>query len=153
MDAEKPSDIKPSDKTTVMCFGITHTLSQVPELHTKSGGTTVNEVDTTKYLGVMLDGKLTFKEHVKYVKRKATSRLKMLGKTRAFVGAKTSFQLYKTIMKPLFNYAGPAYDCLVKRNHTLCKNSELSTENYFETRQMVAYSGYASRIQAALSGK
>ncbi len=64
----------------------------------------------------MLDPKLTFSTHVEYIKRKAISRLKMLGKTRAIVGADTSLQLYKSLITPLFDYAAPAYDCLSQKD-------------------------------------
>ena len=63
-----------------------------------------------RYLGVILDERLTSKDHVQYIRGKAISRLKILGKTRGLVSSGTSLQLYKTLITRIFHYAAHAYD-------------------------------------------
>ena len=105
-----------------MSFGTSYTLSKVPESHIKSGDSMVDRVGNMKYLGVILEENLTFKDYVRYIKCKATSTLKMLDETRVYVNGKTSVQLYKTLINPpfYFDYVAPAYDCLTqKESYTL----------------------------------
>ena len=105
-----------------MCFGTTHILSQVNNLTVGDESNKVELVQNMKYVGVILDSKLTFRDHVQYVRGKSISRLKMLGKTRPLVSSETSLQLYKTLITPLFDYAAPAYDCLTQKDsYTLQK--------------------------------
>ena len=71
----------------------------------------IDGVEDFKYLGIHLDPKLSFTNHVVYVKEKCTSRMRMLGKTRKMVSQETSLQLYWSLMVPLLDY-GNVYDCL-----------------------------------------
>ena len=47
-------------------------------------GEPVEQVDSFKYLGVMLDGKFSFTEHVTAMQKKSQQRLHVLQKLRAF---------------------------------------------------------------------
>ena len=55
-------------KTKAMCFGTNHTLNQVKDLLIKHEHDVVELVDNMKYLGVILDSMLTFKDHVTYIR-------------------------------------------------------------------------------------
>lgn len=72
-----------ADKTKFMTFGTTHTLSMIgnADLCINLREMLIEQVNDFKYLGVHLDPKLTFTNHVDYVKCKTTSRLRMLGRT------------------------------------------------------------------------
>ena len=72
-------------------------------------------VDKTKYLGAILDSHLTYSNHGNYIRGKAMGRIKMSGRTRNVVSTEISLQLYKTFVSPIFDYAAPAYDCLLQR--------------------------------------
>ena len=84
--------------TMEICIGSAHTLGQNSELDiSHKDSTRIELFHVMKYLGIILDDSLTFKDHVQYIKKKATSRLKMLRKPRAFVTSDTSLQLYKIL--------------------------------------------------------
>ncbi len=82
-------------KTVIMTFGTPNTVNKVGNIEVHVDNKSLEVVDTTKYLGVMLDQTLSFEEHVTYIKRKCSSRLRMLAKLRPLVGQETSMSLYK----------------------------------------------------------
>ena len=49
-------------------------------------GAAIDRADCFKYLGIQLDPKLTFHDHVEYIYRKMIPRLKMLAKIRNITG-------------------------------------------------------------------
>ena len=73
-------------------------------------GERVEQVDSFKYLGVVLDTKLTFTEHVTAVQKKSQQRLHVLWKLRAFsVDPKLRLCLYRSIIEPLKIYCSTFY--------------------------------------------
>ena len=70
----------------------------------------VRPVNSARYLGVQIDNRLNFKEHFSQVEKKATSRLnifKMLAKNG--VDNCTLIRLYKTYVRPLFEYGSISF--------------------------------------------
>ena len=68
------------NKTKLMFFDTTPKLkviSNLPPL--KYNDNTVEEVTTFKYLGVILDQRVTFDQHVTYMRRKVVTKMKTLG--------------------------------------------------------------------------
>ena len=67
-------------------------------------------VDSFKYLGVILDEKLSFTEHVTAVKKKSQQRLHVLRKLRAFyVDPLHLLRLCRSIIEPLLTYCSICY--------------------------------------------
>ena len=87
-------------KTKAMFFGTTHTLGVLDRTPPSVclGNKVIEAVEEFKYLGIILDRKLTFSNHVEYLTRKGVSRLKMLGRTRKYLSKNSSLLLYKTLM-------------------------------------------------------
>ena len=67
-------------------------------------GEPVEQVDSFKYLGVILDEKLSFTEHVTAVQKKSRQRLHVLRKLRAFYVDPLLLRLYRSIIEPLLTY-------------------------------------------------
>ena len=68
--------------------------------------------DTVKYLGVILDKKLLFKNHIDWVRGKAIGRLKLLYPILNFkthLDLRTALTLYKSLLRPVLTYACPAW--------------------------------------------
>ena len=73
-------------------------------------GEPVEQVDSFKYLGVVLDKKLSFTEHVTAVQKKSQKRLYVLRKLRAFnVDPKLLLRVYRSIIEPLIMYCSTCY--------------------------------------------
>ncbi len=85
-------------KTKYMTFGTQQTLSKVGDMNIGDDGINIEKVDTYKYLGIMMDKKLTFSDHVCYIRRKCVSRIRMLSKLRPIVGKDTCLSLYKSLI-------------------------------------------------------
>lgn len=72
---------------------------------------TITPVHNVKYLGVILDDKLTFREHIASVIKKGYISLKyaypLMVSTK--LTTQTKVLIYKTIIRPILTYAGPAW--------------------------------------------
>ncbi|KAK2168080.1 hypothetical protein NP493_1246g00003 [Ridgeia piscesae] len=82
-------------KTKEMCIDFRRNRTVV------INGEPVEQVDSFKYLGVMLDEKLPFTEHVTAVQKKSQQRLHVLRKLRAFYVDPLLLRLYRSIIEPL----------------------------------------------------
>ena len=67
-------------KTQAMCFGTKCITNQLDNTVVRYEGTTIDVVDSYKYLGVVLDPNLTFSKHVEYLEGKIIGRLRMMSK-------------------------------------------------------------------------
>ncbi len=111
-------------KTNIMTFGTTHTINRIGELEIVDGTERVEVVENAKYLGVMLDRKLSFSDHVQYIKKKCICRIKMLTKLRPIVGENVSLSLYKSLMVPLLDYTDVVYDTLSARDNAILQRMQ-----------------------------
>ena len=71
----------------------------------------IEYADKTKYLGILLDKKLTFLDHIKYVRAKTASRLTRLYPiltTQEFT-IRQKVTIYKALIRPTLTYASPAW--------------------------------------------
>ena len=69
-------------KTKEMCTDFRRNITVISPI--VINGEPVEQVDSFKYLGVILDEKLSFTEHVTAVQKKSQQRLHVLRKLRAF---------------------------------------------------------------------
>ncbi len=77
-----------------------HTLSHIVIPNIISNNEPIEIVTTFKCLGILIDSKLTFTDHVSYIHQKAISGLKMLGKLRPIVDENTALTLCKSLVAP-----------------------------------------------------
>lgn len=72
-------------------------------------GKDVQQVTTIRYLGINIDQKLNNDEQVQYVAKKATSTLYMLMRALNRATSKTRSQAFKSICRPIIEYASCAW--------------------------------------------
>ena len=85
-------------------------------------GNTVERVTKTKFLGVVLDELLTWKDHIKYIKGKISRGVGIICKARRVLPQKSLITLYNSFVHPFFNYCLEVWgntfpthiDCLIK---------------------------------------
>lgn len=70
----------------------------------KIDGTIIEQVQTFKYLGVIIDLNLRFSEHRNSCVRNALSKFHLLGKIREFMLTSTAVVLYKTMILPYLEF-------------------------------------------------
>ena len=58
----------------------------------------------TKFLGVIIDERLTFKEHIRHIKGKISRGLGILYKSKSILNKPTLIQLYNSFICPYLNY-------------------------------------------------
>ena len=80
----------------------------------------MEQVDSFKYLGVMLDEKLSFTEHVTAVQKRLSSDCTFF----------ESYELYRSIIEPLITYCSTCYypALSVKNRDRLLKISHVSAK-------------------------
>lgn len=67
-------------------------------------GTKIERVDVMKYLGIIIDDRLRFKDHCDYVLKKVGKKTSFLNRVGNYVSAYTRCIIYKTIIAPHFEY-------------------------------------------------
>jgi hypothetical protein len=69
--------------------------------------------ESVKYLGIVLDSKLTFKNHIEYAIQKASnvcySSLYCLLKRKSPVSLDSKLRLYKSVVRPILSYGCPVF--------------------------------------------
>jgi len=77
---------------------------QLTALTIKIGNETIQRVEYTKFLGIQLDDKLNWHEHIKYIKNKLSSGLYALNTSKRLLEREHLIKLYYTLINPHLNY-------------------------------------------------
>ena len=75
-------------------------------------GEPIQLVDETRYLGVTLDKRLTWSNHIDQVRKKAVQRLGTLGpllNRRSGLSIRNGVLLHKHLIRPMMDYACPVW--------------------------------------------
>ena len=116
-------------KTNEMCTDFRRNRTVISPIVIK--GEPVEQVDSFKYHGVMLDEHFSFTEHVTAVQKKSQQRLHVLRKLRAFyIDPLLLLRLYRSIIEPLITYCSICYypALSVKNRNRLLKMSHVSAK-------------------------
>ena len=99
-----------ASKTTATLFARTRTTRKQTALPKLSlNGDDVEWTSSSKYLGVTLDSRLTWKEHLQNIRKKTSSKLGgvyPLLRSRS-MPLNLKVHLYKAIIRPVMTYATP----------------------------------------------
>ena len=89
-------------KTNYMIFSPHKRAS--PDINLLINGENISRVYETKFLGVILDHKLSWNPHVRYIKNKISKTIGILFKARKSLGCKYLVSLYNTLVLPYLSY-------------------------------------------------
>ena len=101
------------EKTKIMLVGTHQRTAEADDLVTdvmEISNTRLERVNKFKYLGVLLDNTLSWKDHVEYIGNKISSRLGILRRARKVLPKPTCQMLCSTLVLPLFDYCSPVWD-------------------------------------------
>ncbi len=87
-----------------MLFGTQPQLTAFQDVTVQHRGIEIKKCQKFKYLGVMLDSRLTFEEHAIYIKLKTIGKIKLLGRIRHIIDRDTAIMLYKTLILPIYDH-------------------------------------------------
>jgi len=109
-------------------------------------GEPIEWVDTTRYLGVILDRLLTWSPHIDQVRKRTAQRMGMLVpdlNRKSDLSIRNGVLLYKQLIRPMMDYACPAWRsatrCHVRRLQVLqskCLRLATGAPWYVSNRQM-----------------
>lgn len=105
-----------ASKTKSMFFNSKYlNSSSKPRQKLSLGKAKLDWVFDYKYLGVTIDTSLTLNKHVKNIIKNVSFRLHKLRRIRKFLSKRTTLQLYKCMLLPIFDYGDLFYNyCSVK---------------------------------------
>lgn len=110
-------------KTKYMIIG----RNNEAECELQLNGTVLQRVDKMKYLGVILDQKLDFKENAEFVLKKVAKKSYFIGRMRKKLDKGTKLLLYKTLLQPHIDYCSSilflSSDDVMKRLQVLCNRA------------------------------
>ena len=93
-------------KTEVMVFGTHPRLKKLQNdpIRIEHCGNMINSTTSYKYLGIKLTPSLNMTSHITDSIKKASTRIRLLRKTRSFMDTETANLVYQTLILPLFTY-------------------------------------------------
>ena len=95
--------INPS-KTNIIIIPPKQTNTTIPHFHLTSNGSAINIVDRAKYLEVVIDNELNFKQHIKIMEGKVARSVGILSKLKHFFPQNIMLQLYYALVHPFLSY-------------------------------------------------
>lgn len=90
-------------KTQVILFKTKNKKTEEP-LKIKINDKEIKQVDSTKFLGINIDSKLTWKQHIDYIQHKISKTTGILCKARHYVSLKVLRTLYYALVYPYLHY-------------------------------------------------
>ena len=86
------------------------------DLNIKIDETKIEEVKKTKFLGVIIDNKLTWKDHVAHVASKVSRGMGVITKARNYLNRKGLLTLYYTFVYPYLTYCNHIWGNIYQSN-------------------------------------
>lgn len=87
----------------------------------------LEQVESTKFLGVFIDSKLSWQHHIKHIKSKIAKSIGIIGKAKKSLNTATLITLYNSFIYPYLTYGvevwGSANDSLIQAIYKLQKRS------------------------------
>ena len=90
------------DKTNFMIFRPKGKKESCPTIHIN--GSSIQEVDDAKFLGIIIDNKLNWTEHIKCISRKIAKGTGIIIKARKSFESETLLNLYNALIFPHITY-------------------------------------------------
>ena len=90
--------------------------------------TKIKQVFKSRVLGVDIDNKLKWTNHIDIVSKKVSSGIGAMRRIRDFVDRDTLISVYNALIRPHFDYCSEVWDTLETSSPTDCKNSRIGLQ-------------------------
>ena len=90
--------------------------SPISHIEIKIDNQTINRVDKTKFLGVVIDSKLSWKTHISLVAGKLSKSIGMIVKAREYLNRNALLTLYYSFVYPYLTYYNHVWGCTYQTN-------------------------------------
>ena len=98
------------EETKIVLIGTHQRTAEADGLAIEISNTRLERVNRFKYLEVLLDNTLSWKDHIEYTGNKISSRIGVLGRARKVLPKPTCQMLYSSIVLLLFDCCLPVWD-------------------------------------------
>ena len=98
-----------ASKSRMMIFGTRNQQQLCRDVMVYHNGQRLEQCETFKYLGIVLDSRLNFKAHIDFIKSKTVGKIKLLGRIRNILDYQTATMLHKTLILPIYDYCDFIY--------------------------------------------
>ena len=92
------------NKTKFIIFTSTHKRVTSDSIKLYIDGLEIEQVQTQKFLGVIINSQLNWQNHINQVCSKMAKAIGIINKIKCFIDAKTRTNLYCTLVLPYINY-------------------------------------------------
>ena len=130
-------------KTKIMFFGTHMSLQGTEKIEIKYNKEIVQHVDKYKYLGIMLDPRLTFSKHIEHMRAKTMYRIGVISRARKHISQAVAVMLYKSLVIPVYDYCDIIYDtltledaCALQRMQNCALRAILQEDSYASVHTM-----------------
>ena len=86
--------------------------AQCEEIEISIDDRTINRVDHTKSLGLIVDAQLSWSKHVDEICKKASLAIGALKHERLFIPTEVAVPINNALIIPHFDYRSPVWDCI-----------------------------------------
>ena len=91
-------------KTNFILFGQKNKIINISNLNIKIDDVIIEQVENTKFLGVVINSTLTWQDHIKTVCKKVSKNVGILLRMRKTIPGDILLTLYYTLIEPYFSY-------------------------------------------------
>ena len=93
-----------SKKTNFVLFGSNQKTRKLQNVEIFLDNIKITRTETAKFLGVVIDENLTWKNHINYIENKIAKNVGIIKRVRYLLSEKTLNTLYNTLVLPYINY-------------------------------------------------
>ena len=87
-----------------LCFPIPLYYSRVEEIELLVNEDTIEQTDSFKYLGIKLNEKMEWSDHIDYIQSKVAKRLGLLKRVKHLLPVRSREIMYNTMIQPILDY-------------------------------------------------
>ena len=128
-----------------------HKRSRVDDLPLKLPKVSINNQEMkrasyTKFLAVLSDENLSWKEHLKYTAKKIAKSVRLMYKAKPFLDKDSLLSLYFSYIHSYINYANLAWESTYKTNMEKIHSQQKHTlkivhnkDRYYHTKELLRY--------------
>jgi hypothetical protein len=96
----------------------------------------ITKSDEEKDLGIIIDGKLKFQQHINLQTKKANQRLMMVKRSFCNMNKEMFRPLYKSIFRPHLEYGSNIWSNCIKKNAIQIENVQRRASKEYKTPEL-----------------
>ena len=104
------------DKSQLLLFELSPTTNKADALNIQINSQKLEQSESVRYLGVVIDNKLNWKSHIEYINHKVNIGIGIVKQLRYYVQEETLINHYRALIKPHIDYGILAWSSANRTN-------------------------------------